>query len=152
MPATAFPQSRRHAYIAQLLGIPRLVAAVNKMDLVSLRREVFDDIRVEFDRFLGGMNGHAPQVEYIPLSALDGDNVVKRSNRTPWYSGPSLLEHLEQVSIDGHPQWAPFRFPVQYVIRPDLHFRGFAGQIASGTIHRGDDVKILPSGRTAKVK
>jgi sulfate adenylyltransferase large subunit len=146
------PQSRRHAYIARLLGIPRLVAAVNKMDLVSFRQEVFDDIRLTFDRFLGSINGHTAQVEYIPLSALDGDNVVKRSDRTPWYSGPSLLEHLESVPLNGYAHLAPFRFPVQYVIRPDLHFRGFAGQIASGAVHRNDEVRILPSGRTAKVK
>ena len=87
------------------------------MDLVSFRQDVFDDIRAAFDRFLGGMEGKVAPIEYVPLSALDGDNVVKRSDRTPWYSGPSLLEHLEDVPLAGHAHSAPFRFPVQYVIR-----------------------------------
>jgi sulfate adenylyltransferase large subunit len=144
------PQSRRHAFIATLLGIPHLVAAVNKMDLVEFRQEVFAAIVDEFRAFARQLD--APEITFIPLSALDGDNVVTRSARTPWYSGPALLDHLETVPIAHDRNLTDFRFPVQYVIRPNLDFRGFAGQVASGLVRRGDAVTVLPSGRTSRVK
>ncbi|HEY1239425.1 MAG TPA: sulfate adenylyltransferase subunit CysN [Bryobacteraceae bacterium] len=144
------PQSRRHAYIATLLGIPHLLVAVNKMDLVDFSGEVFTNIRQDFAKFAEQLNGR--DIRYVPISALLGDNVVQRSARTPWYTGPSLLEHLETVPIDRDINLTDLRFPVQYVIRPNLDFRGFAGQIASGTIRRGDAITVLPSGRTSRVK
>ncbi|MBV9507545.1 MAG: sulfate adenylyltransferase subunit CysN [Acidobacteriia bacterium] len=144
------PQSRRHAYIATLLGIPHLVVAVNKMDLVDYSEPVFHAIREEFTAFAHQLK--ARDVLFLPISALKGDNVVEPSSRTPWYSGPPLLEHLETVPIAQDHNLTDLRFPVQYVIRPDLDFRGFAGQVASGVIHRGDTVTVLPSGRTSRVK
>jgi sulfate adenylyltransferase large subunit len=144
------PQSRRHAYIAALLGIPHLVVAVNKMDLVDFREDVFTALREEFTAFIRQF--HVPDIQFIPISALKGDNVVKLSSRTPWYGGPSLLEHLETVPISSDRNLQDFRFPVQYVIRPDLDFRGFAGQIASGVVRPGDSVTVLPSGHTSRVK
>ena len=144
------PQSRRHAFLAALLGIPHLVVAVNKMDLVEFREDVFLAIRNEFQDFAAQIE--APDVTFIPISALDGDNVVKRSQRTPWYHGPALLEHLETVPLTSDLNLTDMRFPVQYVIRPNLDFRGFAGQIASGVIRRGDAVTVLPSGRCSRVQ
>ena len=144
------PQSRRHAYIATLLGIPHLTVAVNKMDLVDFRQEVFEAIRADFAAFAAQLE--ARDIQFIPISALEGDNVVKASARTPWYQGPSLLEHLETVPIERDLNLTDFRFPVQYVVRPNLDFRGFAGQIASGVVRRGDTVAVLPSGRTSRVR
>ncbi len=144
------PQSRRHAYIAALLGIPHLVVAINKMDLVEFREEVYNAIVEDFRAFAAQL--HTGDITYIPISALEGDNVVTRSARTPWYTGPALLDHLETVPIARDYNLADLRFPVQYVIRPNLDFRGFAGQIASGIIRRGDPVTVLPSGRTSRVK
>jgi sulfate adenylyltransferase large subunit len=144
------PQSRRHAQIATLLGIPHLVIAVNKMDLVGYSREVFEGIRVEMEALARELG--ARDLQFIPISALEGDNVVHRSQRTPWYDGPSLLQHLETVPIANDRNLNDFRFPVQAVIRPNLDFRGFAGQIASGVIRRGDTVRVLPSGRTSRVR
>ncbi len=143
-------QSRRHLYIASLLGIPRLVAAVNKMDLVDYSEAVFE----QHQRNLQALAASLGDVEIlcIPVSALEGDNVVTRSENTPWYSGPSLLEHLETVSIAERHSALSFRMPVQRVIRPDQQFRGFAGQISAGTVRPGDSVVSLPSGRTSKVK
>ncbi len=142
-------QSRRHAFIATLLGIPHIVVAVNKMDLVDFSRDVFDRIREDFTRFAAPLS--VPDLRFIPMSALAGDNVVTTSSRTPWYDGPSLLEHLETVPISTDRNLASFRFPVQYVIRPNLDFRGFAGQVASGLVRAGDTVMALPSGRTSRV-
>ncbi len=147
-------QSRRHVYITSLLGIRHLVAAINKMDLVDFSSEVFGRIERQF-RELVGQLGDA-QVKAIPLSALDGDNVVERSARTPWYSGPTLLEHLETVPAGHQLNGANFRLPVQRVIRPaqsyaEPNFRGFAGQIAAGSVHVGDRVVALPSGRRTRV-
>jgi sulfate adenylyltransferase large subunit len=139
-------QSKRHARIARLLGITNFVLAINKMDLVDFDRGVFDSICDDFDELLRGSTLHP-----IPLSALHGDNVIDVSDRTPWFEGPSLLEYLETVTVDRDVTSKPFRFPVQLVLRPTHDFRGFAGQIASGTIRRGDTVTILPSGRTTRV-
>jgi bifunctional enzyme CysN/CysC len=141
-------QSRRHAFLASLLGIPHLVLAVNKMDLVDWSESVFDSIVDEFLGFASGLPGEV-EVTPIPLSALQGDNVVELSERMPWYSGPALLEHLEKVDLGPlHP--VPARFPVQYVIRPmteEHHdYRGYAGQLASGVLRVGDEVVVLPSG------
>jgi sulfate adenylyltransferase large subunit len=140
-------QSRRHARIARLLGISSFVLAVNKMDLVGFDREVFDGIREEFADILGDARCHA-----IPLSALHGDNVIALSQRTPWFEGPSLLEHLETVDVNHDLTALPFRLPVQLVVRPTDQFRGYAGRIASGTIRVGDRVSSWPSGRSARVK
>jgi sulfate adenylyltransferase large subunit len=142
-------QSRRHACIASLVGIPHFLVAVNKMDLVDYDQAVFERIRSEFGEFLERLD--APHASFIPISALHGDNVVSRSRNLPWYHGPSLLEHLETVEIDDPAARAPFRFPVQRVIRPDQDFRGYAGQIASGSVCPGDEVTVLPSGRRTRV-
>jgi sulfate adenylyltransferase large subunit len=139
-------QSRRHARIARLLGINNFVLAVNKMDLVDFDRDVFDGICDDFAELLQGATLHP-----IPLSALHGDNVIARSDRTPWFDGPGLLEYLETATVDRDLTTKPFRFPVQMVIRPNQDFRGYAGQIVSGTIARGDTVTIYPSGRTTRV-
>ncbi|WP_213806392.1 sulfate adenylyltransferase subunit CysN [Granulicella sp. dw_53] len=142
-------QSRRHAYIASLLGIRHLVAAINKMDLVDFSEDVYNTIASDL-RDLVGQLGNANLVT-IPVSALDGDNVVESSVRMPWYTGPTLLEHLEEVPVWTEEATAPFRLPVQRVIRPDQFYRGFAGQIAAGTVRRGDTIVALPSGRTSRV-
>jgi sulfate adenylyltransferase subunit 1 len=140
-------QSRRHARIARLLGINDFVLAINKMDLVDFDRNVFDGIVDDFEELLRGANSHP-----IPISALHGDNVTAQSDRTPWFQEKSLLEFLETVEVDRNASAKPFRFPVQLVLRPDDVFRGYAGQIASGTVRVGDTVTVLPSGRTSKVK
>jgi sulfate adenylyltransferase subunit 1 len=142
-------QSRRHAYIASLLGIRHLVAAVNKMDLVDFSEDVYRQIETDFAALVRQF-GTASLV-IIPVSALDGDNVVESSLRTPWYSGPTLLEHLEQVPVGTLDVNKAFRLPVQRVIRPDHNYRGFAGQIAAGTIRKGDTIAALPSGLTSRV-
>jgi sulfate adenylyltransferase subunit 1 len=143
-------QTRRHAYISSLLGIPNAVAAINKMDMLEYDEEVFRRLADQF-RQLASQLG-IPGVVCIPMSALVGDNVVTRSERMPWYSGPTLLEHLERVPGRINVSQQAMRFPVQLVIRPDASFRGFAGQVASGTIRRGDTVLALPSGQTSRVK
>ncbi|MQA30210.1 MAG: GTP-binding protein [Luteitalea sp.] len=140
-------QSRRHAHIARLLGIKDYVLAVNKMDLVEFDRTVFEDVVEEFDRILPDANLHA-----IPLSALHGDNVITRSERTPWFEGASLLEFLETVEVERTALSRPFRLPVQLVMRPDQDFRGYAGQIVSGSVAPGDLVTVWPSGRASRVK
>ena len=144
-------QSRRHAFIATLLGIRHLVVAVNKMDLMEYREEVFREICGDFGRFAAQI-GNPPDLEFIPLSALCGDNVVRRGDRMPWYRGPALLEHLETVPLAAEDHPVGLRLPVQYVIRPDQDFRGLAGQLASGAIRPGDLVCVLPSGRQARVR
>jgi sulfate adenylyltransferase large subunit len=143
------PQSRRHAYIASLLGIRHLVAAINKMDLVDFSEDVFRTIERDFSALVRQYGG--AEVVTIPVSALEGDNVVDPSTRTPWYSGPTLLAHLESVPVWTDLAAHPFRLPVQRVIRPNQSYRGFAGQIASGTIRRGDLIAVQPSGRTSRV-
>jgi bifunctional enzyme CysN/CysC/sulfate adenylyltransferase subunit 1 len=142
-------QTMRHSYISALLGIPSLVAAINKMDLVDFNEERFLALEEEFFALAERLG--IAHVQCIPVSALAGDNVVDRSARMPWYLGPSLLEYLETVPLTTAPRTS-FRFPVQYVIRPDANFRGFAGQVASGVIHPGDVVTALPSGRQSRVE
>ncbi|WP_260703783.1 sulfate adenylyltransferase subunit CysN [Edaphobacter flagellatus] len=144
------PQSRRHTYIASLLGIPHVVAAVNKMDLVDYSQETFAAIRSEFVAFAAKLG--LKSVTAIPLSALEGDNVVAPSARMTWYDGPTLLEFLETVPLRVEESCGPLRFPVQLVLRPDASFRGFAGQVARGVLRAGERVKALPSGRETTVK
>jgi bifunctional enzyme CysN/CysC len=143
------PQTRRHSFIASLLGIRHIVAAVNKMDLRGYDEAVFQGIRAEYLAFADKLG--LRDVQFIPLSALKGDNVVDRSEHMPWYDGPPLLTHLETVPIAADRDLAHLRFPVQYVLRPDLDFRGFSGTVASGVIRRGDRVMSLPSRRTSTV-
>jgi bifunctional enzyme CysN/CysC len=147
-------QSRRHAFIAALLGIPHLVVAVNKMDLVDWSQEVFDRISAEFTAWAAKLDVH--DITFIPISALHGDNVVDRSHNMDWYEGPALLYHLEHVHIASDRNLRDNRFPVQWVVRPmgDEHhdYRGYAGQVAAGTFRAGDDVVVLPSGARTKVK
>ena len=143
------PQTRRHAYIASLLGIRQILAAVNKMDLVAHREDVFSRIATEFAQLASALG--LPEVQCVPISALDGDNVVERSERTVWYRGPTLLEHLETVPIRSSVEMEDLRFPVQSVIRPDASFRGFAGRVASGTVHPGDEILVLPSKQRARI-
>jgi sulfate adenylyltransferase large subunit len=141
-------QTRRHARIASLLGISHFVLAVNKMDLVNFDRTVFESIR---EGFTSLVDANA-ELHAIPLSALNGDNVVTRSEQTPWFTGVPLLEYLETVAVDKNANASPFRLPVQLVLRPHHEFRGYAGQIASGTIRPGDTVTVWPSGRQSRVK
>jgi sulfate adenylyltransferase large subunit len=143
-------QSRRHAYIASLLGTRHIVAAVNKMDLVDYSSEVFDSLTRDLKNLAAKLG--IQDLITIPVSALHGDNVVDRGTNMPWYEGPTLLEYLETVPTRQELESAPFRLPVQRVIRPDQNYRGFAGQIASGSIWPGDRVVALPSGRTSRVK
>ncbi len=142
-------QSRRHAYIANLLGIPNLLVAINKMDLVEFDQARYQAIVDEFARFTAKL-GFA-EVTCFPVSALEGDNVVARSPRTSWYAGPTLLERLETMEVPTTAGEARLIFPVQLVSRPDLHFRGYAGTIAAGRVRPGDAIKVLPSGKTSKV-
>jgi bifunctional enzyme CysN/CysC len=189
-------QSKRHAFISALLGIPRMVVAINKMDLVEHSQERFEELVAEFKEFANGLDAisgrhsgedgsgvsaRGPEISYIPISALNGDNVVERSRAMPWYQGPALLELLEQVEVAyDHPFDRPARFPVQWVIRPgagiaagaqasngtagaatatatatatlgDPDYRGYAGQLASGALRRGDEVAVLPGGRRTRI-
>ncbi len=143
------PQSRRHTYIAALLGIPHVVAAVNKMDIVDYSEETFRAIRSEFVEFASRLG--LKSVTVIPVSALEGDNVVAPSQKMPWYDGPTLLEFLETVPLATQDPTGPLRFPVQLVQRPDANFRGFAGQVARGVLRAGDRVVALPSRRETRV-
>jgi adenylyl-sulfate kinase len=143
-------QTRRHAFIAALLGVPHLVLAVNKMDLVGFSEKAFGAIRREFTAFAGKLA--IPDVRFIPISALAGDNVVARSRRMPWYRGEPLLEILENIYIASDDNLVDLRLPVQYVLRPDQHFRGYGGQVASGIIRRGEEVMVLPSRQITRVK
>ena len=144
------PQTRRHSYIASLLGIPNLLVAINKMDLAGYREEVFLRLRDDFLALADQLKITA--VQCVPVSALAGDNVVDRSGNMPWYAGPTLLEHLETVPIQPASSITAIRFPVQYVIRPDAGFRGFAGQLSGGTVRSGDAVMVLPSRQTSRVQ
>ncbi len=180
-------QSKRHAFISALLGIPRMLVAINKMDLVGHSQERFEELQAEFAAFAHGLQaitgrgaangdsghagGRAAQISYIPISALNGDNVVERSQAMSWYQGTALLEQLEQVEVAyDHPFDRPARFPVQWVIRPgtgiaagvdrdapagagaaDPDYRGYAGQLASGALRRGDEVAVLPGGGRTRI-
>jgi sulfate adenylyltransferase large subunit len=143
-------QSRRHAYIASLLGTRHIVAAVNKMDLVDYSSEVFASLERDLHQLAAKLG--ITSFTSIPVSALLGDNVVDRGTNLPWYEGPTLLEYLETVPTGHDAAGLPFRLPIQRVIRPDQDYRGFAGQIASGSVWPGDRVIALPSGRTSRVK
>ena len=148
-------QSRRHAYIASLLRVRHVIVAVNKMDLVGYGEAAFRAIEHDFAAVLDRIaedTGTPVEATFVPVSALIGDNIVHRSDAMPWYDGPTLLELLESLPASDEARSAPFRFPVQRVLRPDHTFRGFAGQVASGTIRPGDSVTIASSGRTAAVE
>ncbi|HEY3742191.1 MAG TPA: GTP-binding protein [Bryobacteraceae bacterium] len=137
------PQSRRHAQICALLGIRQVTVAINKMDLAGYSESRYEEIRSEFATILDGLGFHNPY--FLPVSALAGDNVVTKGTKMPWFDGPALLEYLETVEVESSA--AEFRMPVQLVVRPDLHFRGYAGQIASGTVRKGDAVEVWPGGK-----
>jgi len=143
-------QSRRHAYIAALLGIRHIVIAVNKMDLVDYDEQVFNRIRAEFTPVLDQMG--IRDAYFLPVSALKGDNIVDPSVNMPWFAGPALLEHLETVGTESHLASGSFRMPVQRVSRPDQFFRGYAGQIVSGAVRVGDEIAAGASGLTTRVK
>jgi len=147
-------QTRRHSYIASLLGIRHIVVAINKMDLVGFDQAVFERIRADYLDFAEriGLDRQASSLHFVPLSALKGDNVVNRSERAPWYTGKPLMEILETVEIAADRNLEDMRFPVQYVNRPNLNFRGFAGTLASGVVRKGDPVVALPSGKSTRIK
>lgn len=143
-------QTRRHTFLVSLLGIKHIVLAVNKMDLIDFNKDTFDRITTEYLELAHQLG--IEDVTCFPLSALDGDNVVEKSERTPWYEGPALLDYLETVPIHRDRNMDDFRYPVQYVLRPNLDFRGFCGKIASGVIRKGDEVMALPSMKKSHVK
>ncbi|WP_153393031.1 sulfate adenylyltransferase subunit 1 [Ornithinicoccus halotolerans] len=146
-------QSRRHAVLLSLLRVPHLVLAVNKMDLVDYDEEVYNQIHRDFTAFTSKLT--VPDLTIIPISALQGDNVVTRSDKMPWYEGPSLLHHLEHVYVASDRDLVDTRFPVQYVVRPKSDkwhdYRGYAGRVAGGVMKKGDEVMVLPSGLTSRI-
>jgi sulfate adenylyltransferase subunit 1 len=146
-------QSRRHAFLTSLLRVPHVVVAINKMDLVDWDSAVFERIREDFEIFAARLD--VQDIAVIPISALHGDNVVSRSDAAPWYEGPSLLHHLENVHVSGDRNLIDTRLPVQYIIRPHdsrhLDYRGYAGTMAGGVIRVGDEVVVLPGGLTSTV-
>ncbi|MBN2803031.1 MAG: sulfate adenylyltransferase subunit CysN [Deltaproteobacteria bacterium] len=143
-------QSKRHGIISSLLGIPHVMVCVNKMDLVDFSEDIYNKIVKDFTEFAEKLNVY--DITFIPISALDGDNVVDKSDKTPWYKGSTVLHHLENVVIASDKNMIDFRFPVQYVLRPNLNFRGFSGRIASGSIKPGEEIMALPSRKTSKIK
>jgi bifunctional enzyme CysN/CysC len=147
-------QSRRHTFIASLLRVPHLVICINKMDLVDYSESAYEDLRAEFLPFLSRLDLH--DVTFIPVSALHGDNVVQRSERMPWFDGPPLLHHLENVFIAADRNLIDVRFPVQWVVRPmtNAHhdYRGYAGQVSGGVLKPGDEVMVLPSGLKTRIE
>ncbi|MEL6790569.1 MAG: sulfate adenylyltransferase subunit CysN [Pseudomonadota bacterium] len=143
-------QTRRHSYIASLLGIRHIAVAINKMDLKDYRQDIFDEIESEYRDFAAQLGFDS--ITCIPMSALRGDNVVARSEQTPWYHGPALLPFLETVNVDRSGDDAPFRLPVQWVNRPNLDFRGFSGTVASGSVTPGDEIIVLPSAKRSTVE
>jgi len=143
-------QSKRHGFLASLLGIPHVVVAINKMDLVGFSEDIYDAIVEEYTEFVSRLD--IPDVTFIPVSALLGDNVVDRSENMPWYQGSTLLHHLESVNVAADRNLIDFRFPVQLTFRPDHTFRGYAGTVASGTVTPGERIVVLPSGKTSTVK
>jgi bifunctional enzyme CysN/CysC len=142
-------QTRRHSFLVSLLGIRKIVLAINKLDLVDYSQEVFDTIEASYRAFAAEIGLH--DIVAIPMSALRGDNIVEASPKTPWYAGPTLVRYLETVELEEEVRAKPFRMPVQWVNRPDLDFRGFSGQIVSGTIRQGNRVRVAPSGLTSTV-
>ncbi len=144
------PQTKRHSFIASLLGIKHLVVCVNKMDIVDYSEDVYRKIRKDYEGFAAKLEVN--DIHFMPISALKGDNVVDRSEKMPWFDGAPLLSYLENVEVATDRNLIDLRFPVQYVLRPDLNFRGFSGTVASGIIRKGDDILVLPSGKRSKVK
>ncbi len=142
-------QSRRHGFIASLLQIPHMLVAINKMDLVGYSEAAYREIVEEYRTFADRLD--IDDIVFIPISALEGDNVVTKSEKTPWYDGPTVLHHLETVKVGADRNIVDFRFPVQYVVRPDQYFRGYAGQVASGSVTPGEEVTALPSGQRSRV-
>jgi len=145
-------QTKRHSFITSLLGIKHIVVAINKMDLMNFDQDVFERIKADYLAFAERIELKPSSLHFVPMSALKGDNVVNRSERAPWYQGQSLMEILESVEIAGDRNFDDLRFPVQYVNRPNLNFRGFAGTLASGIVRKGDEIAVLPSGKTSRVK
>ena len=143
-------QTRRHSFIASLLGIQHIIVAINKMDLVDYSESTFNDIKDDYLQFSAKLR--PAEFHFIPLSALTGDNVVETSDLMPWYQGSQLMQILESVEIEADRNYSDFRFPVQYVNRPNLNFRGYCGTIASGIIRKGDKITVLPSMRTSNIK
>ncbi|NVK55942.1 MAG: sulfate adenylyltransferase subunit CysN [Alteromonadaceae bacterium] len=143
-------QTRRHSFLASLLGLKHVIVAINKMDLMDYSEEVYKEIQADFLEFSKQLT--IPDIQFVPISALEGDNVVNLSEHTPWYDGGTLMEMLENIEITKDANTEDFRFPVQYVNRPNLDFRGFAGTVVSGQIKPGDEITALPSGKKSKVK
>jgi bifunctional enzyme CysN/CysC len=143
-------QSKRHGFIASLLGIPHILVAVNKMDLVDWSRDVYDRISGEYSAFAAKLG--VDDLTFVPISALLGDNVVDPSVHMPWYRGSTLLHHLEHVNVGAHRNLVDLRFPVQYVIRPDQDYRGYAGRVASGALRPGEEILVLPSAKRTRVR
>jgi len=143
-------QSKRHSFISSLLQIPHLVVAINKMDLVDYSEEVYENIVADFQDFAQKLE--VDDITFIPMSALKGDNIVNKSTNMPWYNGPTLLHHLEHANVGAERNLVDFRYPVQYVLRPNWEYRGFAGRISSGTVRVGDEIVVLPSRKTSTVK
>lgn len=143
-------QTRRHSFLVSLLGIKHVIVAINKMDLMDYSQEVYSNIQKDYLEFAAQLN--IPAISFVPISALDGDNVVNRSDNTPWYQGETLMNMLETIEIAKDQNLDDFRFPVQYVTRPNLNFRGFAGSVVSGQIQKGDKVTTLPSGKESIVR
>jgi bifunctional enzyme CysN/CysC len=142
-------QTKRHSFLISLLGIKHVIVAINKMDLMDYSEQVFDEIRKNYLEFTTRLT--IPDIQFVPLSALKGDNIVDRGTNMPWYSGPSIMNLLESIHIAADRNFIDLRFPVQYVSRPNLDFRGYAGRLASGIIRVGDEVTVLPSGKTSRV-
>lgn len=143
-------QTKRHSFIASLLGIKHIIVAINKMDLVAYSEQIFNEIKQDYLAFINQLN--LPDIHFIPMSALEGDNVVNASKNMAWYRGKALMETLDTIKVSSDFNDADARFPVQYVNRPNLDFRGFCGTVASGVFHKGDSITVLPSGKTSKIK
>jgi len=144
-------QTKRHSFIASLLGLKHIIVAINKMDLANYSEETYEKIKADYLDFIGHLDG-LNDIHFIPMSALDGDNVVNKSESMPWYNGKTMMETLETVEIAGDENFQDPRFPVQYVNRPNLDFRGFCGTVAAGIFHKGDKITALPSGKTSTIK
>ncbi|MEO1881420.1 MAG: GTP-binding protein, partial [Methylococcales bacterium] len=143
-------QTKRHSYIASLLGIKHIIVAINKMDLVEYSEATYNAIKKDYIDFTASLNLN--DIHFIPMSALDGDNVVNKSENMPWYTGKPMMESLNSIKISNDHNLSDARFPVQYVNRPNLDFRGFCGTVASGVFNKGDAITVLPSGKTSKIK